>query len=158
MILILHNIRSKHNVGSMFRTSDACGGVDMIYLTGYTPSPIDEKGNNNIGLTKVSLGSENFIKWKKLKCVRDLIKRLKNKSHVINSIELTNNAIDYKNISLNHSDWKKTVIIMGNEVDGVDESILKKSNRVIKINMNGQKESLNVSVAYGVNAFGLRPK
>ena len=76
MIVVLHNIRSLHNVGSIFRTADAAG-VEKIYLCGYTPSPLDEMNCPRQPLTKVSLGAEKIVEWKKIKSSAAIIKKLK---------------------------------------------------------------------------------
>src|SRR3989338_1601798 len=82
MIAILHNIRSQHNAGSMFRSSDAAG-VQKIYLTGYSPAPTDQLGKKRPQFVKVSLGAEDYVPWEKTKDVARLLKKLRNDGYKI---------------------------------------------------------------------------
>jgi len=82
MIVILHNIRSLHNVGSIFRTADAVG-IKKIYLCGITPAPVDKFGRLRQQLTKVSLGAEHYVEWEKVKAVSKLIDKLKKQKYKI---------------------------------------------------------------------------
>ena len=77
MVVILNNIRSNENVGSVFRTADATG-VSKIFLVGYTPAPTDRFGRENKGLTKASLGAEKFVEWEKAENLKEAIKKLNN--------------------------------------------------------------------------------
>jgi len=143
---LLHNIRSVHNVGSMFRTADAAG-VDRIYISGYTPSPVDRFGRLRKDFSKVSLGAE--VQWEFIKDPIELIKKLKKENFVIISLEQNKNSVDYKKVKPEN----KNLIIVGNEVEGVPEEFLKLSDVIAEIPMQGKKESLNVSVAFGVALF-----
>ncbi len=149
-ILILHNIRSSYNVGSLFRTAD-CAGISQIYLTGYTPSPIDRFGRSVKEIAKVSLGASDYVSWKKEKQVSLLVERLKKDGFQIVAIEQDQNSVDYKKVKLK----EKTAFILGNEVKGIDKKILSKCDVVAEISLKGKKESLNVSVAGGVAIFGM---
>ena len=149
-ILILPNIRSAQNVGSMFRTADAVG-VNNIYLIGYTPTPIDKFGRKRSDIAKASLGAENTIKWEYRKTLPPLLKSLKKKGYKIIAIEQSNNSINYNKVK----QTPKIVFVMGNEVEGLPESILKICDIIAEIPMMGSKESLNVSVACGVALFGI---
>jgi len=146
--LILHNVRSVHNVGSIFRTADACD-VKKIYLTGLTPAPIDKFGIERKDLSKVALGAEKNISWEKYRSASTVIKKLKKEGFLIVSLEQSPTSTDYKKIKVKD----ETVFIVGNEVDGLPESILKNSDLIAEIPMQGKKESLNVSVAAGVMLF-----
>lgn len=148
--LIAHNIRSLFNVGSIFRTADAFG-VTKIYLTGYTPTPAEFK--HKVKISKTALGAEEFVPWEHKISPVKLIKELKLKHRKINIVALENN-VKIKTIKLPKFKPKfPLVLILGEEVGGVDKSILKLCDKIVEIPMFGQKESLNVSVAFGVAAY-----
>jgi 23S rRNA (guanosine2251-2'-O)-methyltransferase len=149
-ILILPNIRSAQNVGSMFRTADAVG-INEIYLVGYTPTPVDKFGRKRSDISKASLGAEDTIKWEYKKTLPPIIKKLKKEGYTIVAIEQSSNSINYNKVK----QTPKMVFVMGNEVDGLPESILKICDVVAEIPMKGMKESLNVSVACGIALFGI---
>ncbi len=147
--VIAHNIRSLYNVGSIFRSADAFG-VSKIYLTGYTGSPENPVHKNKI--TKSALGAENFVPWEQERSAVRLIKRLK--SQGVKIIALENNT---KSISLTKFKPKfPLALVLGEEVRGVAKPILKFCDVVVEIPMHGQKESLNVSVAFGIAAFFIK--
>jgi tRNA G18 (ribose-2'-O)-methylase SpoU len=147
-ILILHNIRSVENVGAIFRTADAAG-MDKIYLTGYTPCPLDRFGRKRGDLAKSALGAEEFVKWEQKKSILQLLSKLKKEKFLIIGIEQDKKAIDYKKVKLQN----KNVFIVGAEVTGIPKNILKKCDIIAEIPMKGKKESLNVSVATGIALF-----
>ncbi len=147
-ILILHNIRSVENVGAMFRTADAAG-INKIYLTGYTPAPLDRFGRKRGDLAKSALGAEEFVKWEHKKTIFPLLAKLKKDNFLIIGLEQNKNSVDYKKVKLQNSN----VFIMGPEVTGIPKNILKKCNIIAEIPMRGKKESLNVSVACGIALF-----
>lgn len=157
MITILHNVRSQHNVGSIFRTSDAAG-VEKLYLCGITPAPIDKYGRPNSKMLKVSLGAENSVGWESIKSTTHLIDRLKKQNFTIIAVELAPTAVPYFAIKLSKKQAAKTAIIMGGEVKGLSPAILKRADAIAQIPMHGTKESLNVSVAYGIIAYYLQRK
>jgi tRNA G18 (ribose-2'-O)-methylase SpoU len=148
--VILHNIRSTHNVGSLFRTSDACG-VSKVYISGYTPAPVDQFGRKRKDVAKTALGAEDSVAWEKIGNVKKCIVDLKKDGFTIIAIEQSKNSVDYKKVKLG----KKSVILVGNEVVGISPSILSLCDIVAEIQMKGKKESLNVSVAFGVALFGI---
>ena len=147
-ILILHNIRSVENVGAMFRTADAAG-IDKIYLTGYTPAPIDRFGRKRKDLAKSALGAEEYVVWEQKKSISVLISKLKKEGYCIIGIEQDKKSIDYKKVKIKD----RNTFIVGAEVGGIPKSILKKCNIIAEIPMRGKKESLNVSVACGIVLF-----
>lgn len=147
-ILILHNIRSVENVGAMFRTADAVG-IDKIYLTGYTPAPLDRFGRKRRDMAKSALGAEEFVKWEQKKSILPLLAKLKTNGFQIIAIEQDKKSINYKKVKLGN----KNVFIVGTEVTGIPKNILDKCNVIAEIPMRGKKESLNVSVALGVALF-----
>ena len=151
MVVILHNIRSLYNVGSIFRTADAAG-VSKIYLCGITPKPIDVFGRPRAQLVKVSLGAEHYVEWEKVKVVSKLIDKLKKQKYKIFAIEQSKKSIPY--YKLHTTNYKqKIVLVLGNEIKGLPLSILKKADKILEIPMHGKKESLNVAVAFGIIAF-----
>lgn len=147
-ILILHNIRSVSNVGAMFRTADAAG-INKIYLTGYTPAPLDRFGRKRKDLAKSALGAENFVMWESKKSLPALMRTLRRGKFLIVGIEQAKNSIDYKEVGLKN----KNAFIVGAEVAGIPKNVLEKCDIVAEIPMRGKKESLNVSVALGVVLF-----
>ena len=147
-ILILHNIRSVENVGAMFRTADAAG-VNKIYLSGYTPTPLDRFGRKRKDLAKSALGAEEFVVWEYRKNILPLLSKLKKEDFQIVGIEQDKKSIDYKKVKLKDDN----AFIVGAEVTGIPKNILQKCDIIAEIPMHGKKESLNVSVALGVALF-----
>lgn len=143
-IVILDNIRSKQNVGSIFRTAD-CAGVSKIYLCGTTPAPIDRFGRGVKEIVKTALGAEKTIEWKYAKSTRTVLKKLKKSGFQIIAIEQNKNSLDYKKIKPKFP----VAFVVGNEVTGIKKSVLKLCDTIAEIPMRGKKESLNVSVAFG---------
>lgn len=148
--VLLHNIRSTHNVGAIFRTADATG-VSKIYISGYTPAPVDRFGRARPDITKASLGAEKTVAWEVVEDPISLIKKLKKEKTKIFGVEQHITSVDYRKAKTD----TKNLIVMGNEVDGVDEGILKLCDEILEIPMLGEKESLNVSVAAGVILYSL---
>lgn len=152
MLVILHNIRSLHNVGSIFRTADAAG-VKKIYLCGITPAPLDEMKRPIQQLTKVSLGAEKTVAWEKIKSTVAVINKLKKEGYRVLAVEQDKKSVPYNKIKINP---EKIALIVGNEVKGLPKSILKLSDKILEIPMYGKKESLNVSVTFGIVVFFFR--
>ncbi|PJE73614.1 MAG: RNA methyltransferase [Candidatus Terrybacteria bacterium CG10_big_fil_rev_8_21_14_0_10_41_10] len=146
LVAVCHNIRSRHNVGSIFRTADGAG-VSKIFLCGITPSP--PHGN----IEKVSLGAENYIAWEKGKNTWQVLDKLKKEGFEILALEQAGDAVDYRKYKPRKG--KKIALVLGNEIDGLPENVLKRANEILHITMNGRKESLNVSVAFGVAVYKL---
>ncbi|KKR61925.1 hypothetical protein A2643_03350 [Candidatus Nomurabacteria bacterium RIFCSPHIGHO2_01_FULL_39_220] len=147
-ILILHNIRSVENVGAMFRTADAAG-INKIYLTGYTPAPLDRFGRKRKDLAKLALGAEEFVLWESKKSLPSLMRSLTQQKYFIIAIEQDKKSVDYKKIKLKN----KNAFLVGTEVTGIPKNVLEKCDIIAEIPMRGQKESLNVSVALGIALF-----
>jgi len=154
MIAILYNIRSLHNIGSMFRTSDAVG-VEKIYLCGYTSAPVDENGIVRGQVGKTALGAEHSVPWEKCKSTTALLDRLHRNGYKIYAVEIDPRSTPYQKIKLTPRGWKKAALVMGSEVLGLTPGILKRADKILEIPMHGMKESLNVSVAFGVVTYGL---
>jgi tRNA G18 (ribose-2'-O)-methylase SpoU len=150
VILALHNIRSTHNVGAIFRTADAAG-VSDIFLIGVTPDPIDRFGRKRSDVAKAALGAEDTIKWQHFTDGQFLekVSDLKRDGFQIVAIEQSENSVDYKTIEASEN----ILIIVGNEVEGLPKEVTDISDFMAEIPMLGEKESLNVSVATGVALF-----
>lgn len=140
--VVCDNIRSLENIGSIFRTADALG-VAKIYLCGISGKPPHHK------ISKTALGAENTISWEYHKQVGRLIDKLKSDKINVVALEQDKKAINYRKFKPKFP----LALIVGNEVKGVSKSILKKCNKIIYLPMSGQKESLNVSVAFGVAGY-----
>jgi len=149
-IVILDNIRSAYNVGSIFRTADGAG-VKKIYLLGYTPTPVDRFGRQQPEIMKTSLGASGEVEWEHVDNVdtKDLLARLRQDGFAIAAIEQTEDSINLDDFSVP----EKVCYIFGNEVDGVSKELLTQVDKVVEIPMLGTKESLNVSVAAGIVLF-----
>ncbi|HEV3245505.1 MAG TPA: TrmH family RNA methyltransferase [Candidatus Paceibacterota bacterium] len=148
--VLLHNIRSAHNVGSIFRTSDAAG-VSKVFLSGYTPAPIDRFGSARKDIAKVALGAEKYISWEFHKDPYAVISSLRKAGWHIVGVEQDEKAIDHRKILLK----ERTLFVFGNEVRGISAALRKKCDALIEIPMRGKKESLNVSVAAGIILFSI---
>lgn len=151
--LVLDNIRSVYNVGSIFRTAETLG-ISRIYCLGTTPAPLDRFGRKRSDLAKVALGAEEIIPWEYTESCLSLLKKLKKENFQIIALEQADKSVDYKKVKVK----TKAVIILGNEVEGVSSKLLKLANTIAEIPMAGKKESLNVSVATGVFLFRLLDK
>ncbi len=145
-IILLDNLRSLHNVGSIFRTADGAGW-DKVVCGGYTGTPPDRR------IEKVSLGAENFIKWEKQENALEYLKKLKEENYQIVALEQTSRSkiLFNKDFKLN----KNVVLVLGNEVEGVRPELLEIAHLHLEIPMHGEKSSLNVSVAAGIALYNL---
>lgn len=158
MIAILHNIRSLHNVGSVFRTADAAG-IKKVYLCGITPAPVDRFGRIRPQFKKISLGAEKYVEWQKVPKIENLIQELKKEKYKIFAVEQSEKSIPYyklktRNAVTRHSALR-VALVLGNEIKGLPEPILKKADKILEIPMRGKKESLNVAVTFGIVVFNL---
>jgi len=141
---LVENIRSMHNVGSIFRTSDGVR-LTRLYLTGYTARPPRKE------IDKTALGATDSVPWEYHKDPLPVISELKSKGIRIVAVEHTSDSLDYARLSASFP----VCLVMGNEVDGVSEEIVKKADETIEIPMLGLKQSLNVSVAFGIVVYHL---
>ena len=148
VFILLHDIRSVHNVGSMWRTSNAAG-VKKIFLSGYTPSPVDRFGMDRKDFAKVALNSQKTVAWESVENPVSLIKKLKREGFYVVAIEQAKNSVDYKKVKIK----KPVLFLVGNEVEGIPQKLLNLADTVAEIPMKGDKESLNVSVAFGIALF-----
>lgn len=158
--LIAHNIRSTHNVGSLLRTAD---GLDVatVYLTGYSPYP-EQKNDSRLphevqkttkAIHKTALGAQHTVNWQHDDDIKNVLRTLKKQSCHLIALEqhkLSRPLHDYKNIP------DKLALLVGNEVDGIDEALLQMCDDIVEIPMLGEKESFNVSVAAAITLYRFR--
>ena len=145
--ILLENIRSTLNVGSIFRIADATNTT--VVLVGYTPQPIDRFGRINQRLHKTALGAEETVEWEHFSTTKEALEKYK-KSHTILALEQTAQAISYTKIQTQE---KPFLMIVGNEKTGVENNTLRDVKTHIVIPMKGKKESLNVLTAATVVLF-----
>ena len=143
---LLDNIRSAWNVGSIFRTADGLG-ISKLYLCGITPTPKNES------VTKTSLGAEETVAWEQSNNALKMTQKLKTEGYTLIALEQDERAKPLR--EFNHLPMQKAVLIVGNEVTGVDPDILDLCDEIVHIPMHGQKRSFNVEVAFGIAAFQL---
>ena len=141
VILLLENVRSMHNVGSIFRTADAFL-AEEIYLCGYTPRPPHRD------IHKTALGATESVKWAFAEQAVDAVSALKKNGYRIICVEQVTDSIPLQDFKL--SETGKMVLVFGNEVAGVSEEVLEICDACIEIPQFGMKHSLNVSVAAGM--------
>lgn len=140
--VVCDNIRSLENIGSIFRTADALG-VAKIYLCGISGKPPHEK------IAKTALGAEKTIPFEHYKQTWRLVEKLKKENINIVSLEQHKRAVDIKKLNVKFP----LALVIGNEVKGVSKKVLELSDKIVFLPMKGQKESLNVSVAFGVAGY-----
>lgn len=141
IIIVLDNVRSLHNVGSVFRTSDAFL-IESLYLCGITATP------PNAEIHKAALGAEDTVNWKYFKQTLDAVTELKNNGYKIIAIEQAEGSIMLPNFKYNGN--TKYALVFGNEVKGVAQDIMNLCNSCIEIPQMGTKHSLNISVSAGI--------
>lgn len=148
---LLDNIRSILNVGSIFRTADGAG-FDKLILSGITATPLHPK------LAKTGLGAENLIPWEYSPNAVDKASELIKQGYSLWVLEESKDAISLFDFDSKSQDDRPIVLVVGNEITGVDPDILKLANFKIWIPMKGSKRSLNVAVAFGIAAYTLAVK
>jgi tRNA G18 (ribose-2'-O)-methylase SpoU len=144
--VLLDNIRSAWNVGSIVRSADGFG-IAHAYLCGITPTPENE------AVRKTSLGAEESVTWSYHKDALKLVRGLRKKGWKIVALEDEARAVE---ISRSGDPASQTVLIVGNEVTGVDPELLDLSETICYIPMQGHKRSFNVAIAFGIAAYALR--
>ncbi len=152
LAVVLHDVRSIHNVGSMFRTADAVG-AEKIFLCGITPPPFDRLKRLRPDFAKVALGAEHYVAWEVAKDTVATLSALARDGYAIVAVEQSAQAVPYHEVILPAD--ARVALVMGNEVAGLPADVLGEADWVAEIPMRGKKESLNVAVAFGVVAFGL---
>ncbi|WP_299452837.1 RNA methyltransferase [uncultured Microscilla sp.] len=141
IVVVLDNIRSMHNVGSSFRTSDAFL-VEKIYLCGITAKPPHRE------IQKTALGATESVAWRHVATTEEAIVALKQEGWTIVAIEQVDESVSLE--KFNFEADKKYAFVFGNEVFGVDEEVVKQADVCIEIPQFGTKHSLNISVSMGV--------
>jgi tRNA G18 (ribose-2'-O)-methylase SpoU len=152
LFLVLHNIRSAYNVGSIFRSADGAG-VSKIYLSGYShcPSDIEKEPKTKADkmIEKTALGAEQSVAWEKCADLETLLQKLRKDDCALVALEETRDATDIGKFKAVFP----MALILGNEVEGISKNILQKCDAVVSIPMRGKKNSLNVSVAAGIAIY-----
>ena len=149
LVVVLDNVRSMHNVGSVFRTADAFL-ISGIWLCGYTPRPPHRD------IQKTALGATETVEWKYAEKTTDAVLGLKQEGFMIYAIEQVEKSIPLPEFS--SGNMRKIAVIFGNEVIGIDAEVLKLCDGSIEIPQFGMKHSLNISVAAGVVLWELAGK
>lgn len=143
--VVLNNIRSLYNVGSIFRTADGAG-VEKIWLCGITGLPPDSK------ISKTAIGAEKSVPWEYCRNARECISHLKSQGYQIILLEQAEASIPYHKFEA----FSPVCLILGNEISGVQDQLLELCDAALEIEMAGLKNSLNVTVAFGIVAYHLR--
>lgn len=137
--IVLDNIRSAYNVGSIFRTCDA-GAVEHIHLCGMSAHPPHRK------LDKTALGAQDYVPWTYYERAKDAVDALRAQGVPVVAAEVTDDAVSMFDYA-----WPQPVaLVFGNEVNGVSDSVLRRVDAVVQIPMNGYKNSINVATAFGI--------
>ena len=145
LVMILDNVRSLNNVGSIFRTCD-CLGISKLYLCGITGTPPHRD------IYKTSLGAEETVQWEYFANIADLIQKLKADNYYVVGLEQTDHSIDLRNFN---SEGKKVALIAGNEIEGLSDTSLELCDGYIEIPQFGTKHSFNVAVSAGIALWEL---
>jgi tRNA G18 (ribose-2'-O)-methylase SpoU len=141
LIVIVDNVRSMHNVGSIFRTSDAFL-VEKIYLCGITPTPPHRE------IQKTALGATESVDWQYVENTLDVINQLKKEGWTILALEQTTNSVMLDELKVEKGE--KIAIVLGNEVEGVNQEVINLCHKAVEIPQFGTKHSFNVSVSCGI--------
>lgn len=149
-VLVLDNLRSVYNVGSIFRTANACG-IDKVYLCGITPTPLDKKGNRRKDFTKVALGAEDTVAWEWCEDTKQCLNTLYDAMYYRIAIEQHEHSVDYKDVSVQGKE--NVAFVIGPEVTGMSKEVLQACDVIAEIPMLGTKESLNVTIATGIALY-----
>ncbi|HRX16443.1 MAG TPA: RNA methyltransferase [Spirochaetota bacterium] len=139
---VLENIRSLHNVGSMFRTADGAG-LNKLYLCGFTGAPPRPE------IEKSALGSTDYVNWERQEETLTLVRQLKSMGEQIVVFEHCEQAKSYNRIEYRYP----CVLVFGNEVNGVSSEVCALADETVLIPMYGSKQSLNVSVSFGIGVY-----
>jgi 23S rRNA (guanosine2251-2'-O)-methyltransferase len=141
IVVVLDNVRSMHNIGSIFRTCDAFL-VDSVFLCGFTATPPNKE------IHKTALGAEDSIDWKYFNDISEAIQLLKEKSYRIISIEQAEGSVMLSDFSFETD--KKYAFVFGNEIKGVSQEVIDSGDKCIEIPQFGTKHSFNIAVSAGI--------
>lgn len=147
--VLLDNLRSTLNVGSIFRTSDGAG-VRKIHLCGTTPTPEYPK------IANTGLGAEWNLPWETHRNGLDFIQEIRKDGFTVISLEATPSSTSIFYLNLDFTNIQPILLVIGNEISGVDPEILSQSERIVSIPMAGIKSSLNVAVAFGIAVYTIQ--
>ena len=158
VILIAHNVRSTHNVGSLLRTADGLG-IEKVYLTGYTPYPHRESDDRlphlarkiDAQIHKTALDAEHLVSWEHSQELTPIIEKLRSEDFQIAALEQAPNSV--KSTTFHAPD--RIALIVGREVEGIEPEVLTMCDVVIEIPMQGKKESFNVAAAAAMMLYQL---
>ncbi len=159
IVLIAHNLRSCHNVGSLLRTADGLG-VSKVYLTGYTPYPVSINDSRlphiaqklHKQIQKTALGAEQTVNWEYIENIYPILSKLKAENFDIVALEQTEDSVQINK-------WKPTAaiaLVLGRETDGIEQEVLSRCDMTLEIPMFGKKESFNVVQAAAMALFYAR--
>jgi 23S rRNA (guanosine2251-2'-O)-methyltransferase len=159
VVLIIHNIRSAHNVGSLLRSADGFG-IEKVYLTGFSPYPkkINDERLPHLAdkierrIQKTALGAVKSVDWEQNGDITGVIKQLKSNGYEIAALEQSSKSIDL----ISYKVPNKIALIVGNEVEGLDDQTLNLADVHLEIPMQGRKESFNVAVAGAIAMYYLK--
>lgn len=159
IVVIAHNLRSTHNVGSLLRTAEGLG-VETVYLTGYTPYPQTKNDDRlphiatkvHAQISKTALGAEDTQSWEHAESIDGLVNNLKQDGYVVAALEQSELSIPLYSYKAPH----KIALILGREVDGIEPEVLATTNIHLEIPMFGSKESFNVVQAAAMALYQLR--
>lgn len=140
--IVLDNLRSAFNVGSIFRTAEGAG-VEWIHLCGITPYPPNPK------LEKTARGATSLVSWSHHVDIMEAVRFLRERDYAIAALELTDQSVDYRSLTYP----RPIAIILGHEVAGVTRPVLEKADWVVEIPLRGRKNSLNVATTAGILLF-----
>ncbi|MDM1395860.1 RNA methyltransferase [Myroides odoratimimus] len=146
IIVVLDDVRSLHNIGSVFRTCDAFL-VEKVYLCGITATPPNKE------IHKTALGATETVEWEYAKDVVEVVKSLKESGVSVQSVEQVENSVMLNDFKI--SEGAKYALVFGNEVKGVNQEVVNLSDGVIEIPQLGTKHSLNISVSAGIVIWDL---
>lgn len=146
VVVVLDNIRSKNNVGTVFRNSDGFL-VEKVFLCGYTPAPPDRD------ITKTAIGAELSVPWEKRQDILEVVQELKANGYSIVSVEQAAGSVMLDEFKVDSA--KKYALVMGNEVAGVQQEVVDLSDACLEIPMFGTKHSFNIAVASGIALYGM---
>ncbi|MDB5164072.1 MAG: hypothetical protein JWS12_690 [Candidatus Saccharibacteria bacterium] len=159
IVLIAHNLRSTHNVGSLLRTAEGLG-IQKVYLTGYTPYPLTQNDTRMPHLAaklakqinKTALGAETSLQWEHVDDVISVVSLLKANGFEIIGLEQVNQAISLPD----YTPTEKVAVLVGREVEGLEPEVVEACNKIVEIPMFGQKESFNVVQAAAMALYHCR--
>ena len=158
IVIVAHNLRSSHNVGSLLRTADGLG-VNNVFLTGYTPYPSMKKdvrlahiaNKVNHQISKTALGAEKSVNWANSPAIEPILEELKRSGYQICALEQGSKSINL----VNFNPPNMVALILGRETEGIEPEILKLADKQLEIPMLGKKESFNVVQAAAMAIYHL---